>query len=79
MHPWPDVLQVDSISQVGGLRSTESAALVQAVPSTSSVTARNDEEVARAQEVQSAHVTELLKGQGIQGVAITSSAADENR
>jgi hypothetical protein len=35
---------------------------------------RNDEEVARARDVQSADVTEFLKGQGIHGVAITSRA-----
>jgi hypothetical protein len=68
------IVQTDEIPQAGVLNSTESAALVQAVPATSSVTALTDQEVTRARNVQSAHVTELLKGQGVQGVAITSSA-----
>jgi len=68
------ILQTGDIPREGVLSSVESAALIQSAVSASSVTALSDEEVARARKVQSAHVTELLKGQGIQGVAITSSA-----
>jgi hypothetical protein len=67
-------LQTENIPHEGVLSSAESAALIQATPSASSVTALTDEEIARARIVQSAHGTDLLKKEGIQGVAITSSA-----
>jgi hypothetical protein len=68
------VLQTEDIPHEGVLSSAESAALIQATRPASSVTALTDDEVARARKVQSAHVTDLLKKEGIQGVAITSSA-----
>ncbi len=68
------ILQTEGIPHEGVLNSAESAALLQATRPASSVTALTDDEVARARKVQSAHVTDLLKKEGIQGVAITSSA-----
>jgi len=68
------IVQTEDIPHEGVLSSAESAALVQATPSASSVTTLTDEEVARARKVQAARLTDLLKAQGIQGVAITSSA-----
>jgi hypothetical protein len=68
------ILQTDAIPHQGVLSSAESAALIQTSSSASSVTALSNAEIARAQKVQSAHATDLLKKEGIQGVAITSSA-----
>jgi len=68
------ILQTENIPHEGVLSSAESAVLIQATSSASSVTALTDEEIARARNVQSAHVSDLLKMEGIQGVAITSSA-----
>jgi hypothetical protein len=68
------ILQTEDIPHEGVLSSAESAALIQATPSVSSVTALADVEIARARKVQSAHVADFLKMEGIQGVAITSSA-----
>ena len=68
------ILQTDAVPHEGVLSSAESAALIQTTSSASSVTALTNAEIARAQKVQSAHATDLLKKEGIQGVAITASA-----
>jgi len=68
------IVQIEDIPYEGVLTSAESAALMQPTSSANSVTSLTDEEIARARKVQSAHTTELLKEEGIQGVAITSSA-----
>jgi hypothetical protein len=72
------IVQTDDIPHEGVLSSAESAALIQTTSSANSVTALTDGEVARARTVQSAHATDLLKKEGIQGVAITSSADNPN-
>ena len=68
------IVQTEDIPYEGVLTSAESAALIQGTSSASSVTVLTDEEIARARRVQSAHITDLLNAEGIQGVAITSSA-----
>jgi hypothetical protein len=68
------IVQTEDIPYEGVLTSAESAALIPGTSSASSVTVLTDEEIARARRVQSAHITDLLNAEGIQGVAITSSA-----
>jgi hypothetical protein len=70
------IVQADSIPQEGVLTAAESAALVPDSGPSNSVTTLTDSEIARARKVQAAHLAELMKGEGIQGVGITSSADD---
>jgi hypothetical protein len=67
------IVQAEYIPEGGILTAAESAALAPDSSSSNSVSALTEDEVARARKVQATHLAELMKGEGIQGVAITSS------
>jgi hypothetical protein len=67
------IIQAADIAREGILTLAESASLAQDSPPSNSVTALPDAEASRARTVQAAHLASLMKGDGIQGVAITSS------
>jgi hypothetical protein len=72
------ILQTEDLSKQGILSPEESSALTEAMDSSSSVTMLSVAEIQRAQRVQSVQLGGLLKKEGIQGVAITSSADNPN-
>jgi hypothetical protein len=57
-----------------GIFDMETAARIAPVAGTLAVTAISNQELLRAKAVHSAHVSELMKQPGVQGVGITSSA-----
>lgn len=67
------IVEVEPSSQRGVLSAQESASLEQSVAPPQLVYSIPDTEVARAKIVHSAHVDELMKMSGVQGVGITSS------
>jgi hypothetical protein len=67
------IVEGDLFSQRGVLSSEQSAALEQSVAPPLLVYPISDAEVARAKVVHEAHVDELMKMAGVQGVGITSS------
>jgi hypothetical protein len=69
------IIQTNDFPHEGALTQAESAAVLQATSSSNGdVRGLSKDEVARARKVQSAYASELMKEEGIQGVAITSSA-----
>jgi hypothetical protein len=67
------IIEGDLFTSRGTLSTQESAALEQAAPAPQLVYSISDSEVSRARVVQRAHVDELLKQPGVQGVGITAS------
>jgi hypothetical protein len=67
------ILEVEQFSQHGVLTAEESARLEQSAVPPQLVYPISDSEVARAKVVHAAHVDELMKWSGVQGVGITSS------
>jgi hypothetical protein len=70
------IIQIADTAPEGLLTTAESAFLGQDSTPSNTVTTLPDSEVSRARKVQAAHLASLLKGEGIQGVAITSGADD---
>ena len=67
------IVEVELSSQRGILSAQESTVLEQSATSPQLVYSIPETEVARAKTVQAAHVDELMKMNGVQGVGITSS------
>jgi hypothetical protein len=67
------IIEGESFSQQGLLSPEESTALEQAAAAPQLVYSIPEAEVARAKVVHAAHVDELMKMNGVQGVGITSS------
>lgn len=67
------IVEGDSFSQHGLLSAEESSALEQFAPPPQLVYSISEAEGARAKVVHGAHVDELMKMSGVQGVGITSS------
>jgi hypothetical protein len=67
------IIQGDA-SSPRGIFEMETAARVAPVPDVFAVNAVSDEEILRAKTVHAAHVDQLMKEPGVQGVGITSSA-----
>jgi hypothetical protein len=67
------IIEGELFSRRGLLTSEESATLEQSATAPQLVYSIPDAEVARAKVVQAAHVDELMKMDGVQGVGITSS------
>jgi hypothetical protein len=68
------IISAGDIAREGVLTVAESVSLAEGSYPSNSVAALPDSEVSRARKVQAAHLASLMKSNGIQGVAITSSA-----
>lgn len=67
------IIEGDLFASRGALSTQESAALEQAAPAPQLVYSISDSELSRARVVQRAHMDELLKQPGVQGVGLTAS------
>jgi len=67
------IIEGDIFASRGALSTQESAALEQAAPAPQLVYSISDSELSRARVVQRAHMDELLKQPGVQGVGLTAS------
>jgi hypothetical protein len=67
------IIEGDLFARRGSLSAADSAMLEQSAPAPQIVYSISDAEVARAKIVHAAHVDELMKQPGVQGVGISSS------
>jgi hypothetical protein len=68
------IIEGDLFASRGAISAAESVALEQSAAPPQLVYSVSDAEVARARVVHTAHVADLMKQSGVQGVGITSSA-----